>query len=42
VNIRPFESADLEALHEMKLEEIEIFLKEFLPAYEKTLDEIRP
>ena len=42
---REFESAEkstLEALHEMKLEEIEIFLKEFLPAYEKTLDEIRP
>ena len=42
---REFESAEkstLKALHEMKLEEIEIFLKEFLPAYEKTLDEIRP
>ena len=42
---REFDSAEkstLEALHEMKLEEIEIFLKEFLPAYEKTLDEIRP
>ena len=42
---REFESAEkstLDALHEMQLEEIEIFLKELLPAYEKTLDEIRP
>ena len=42
---REFESAEkstLQALHEMNLEEVEIFLKEFLPAYEKTLDEIRP
>ena len=42
---REFESAEkstLEALHEMHLEEVEIFLEEFLPAYEKTLDEIRP
>lgn len=42
---REFEQAEnstLEALHEMKLEEVEIFLKEFLPSYEKTLDEIRP
>ncbi len=42
---REFESAEkstLEALHEMNLEEVEIFLEEFLPAYEKTLDEIRP
>jgi 5'-deoxynucleotidase len=42
---REFESAErstLQALHEMKLEEVEIFLREFIPAYEKTLDEIRP
>lgn len=42
---REFENAErstLTALHEMKLEEIEIFLEEFLPPYEKTLDEIRP
>lgn len=36
------ESATLTALHEMNLEEVEAFLKEFIPAYEKTLDEIRP
>ena len=42
---REFESAEsstLQALHEMKLEEVEIFIKEFIPAYEKTLDEIQP
>ena len=42
---REFEHAEestLAALHELGLEEVEIFLKEFLPAYEKTLDEIRP
>ena len=42
---REFESAErstLQALHEMKLEEVEIFLRELIPAYEKTLDEIRP
>ena len=36
------EEATLKALHEMELQEVEIFLEEFLPAYEKTLDEIRP
>lgn len=42
---REFESAEeatLASLHEMNLEEVEIFLAEFVPAYEKTLDEIRP
>jgi 5'-deoxynucleotidase len=42
---REFEHAErstLQALHDLKLEEVEIFLKEFIPAYEKTLDEIRP
>lgn len=42
---REFESAEsstLEALHGMNLEEVEIFLREFIPAYEKTLDEIQP
>ena len=42
---REFESAEkstLGALHEMNLQEVEIFLEEFIPAYEKTLDEIRP
>ena len=42
---REFESAEkttLEALQDMGLEEVEIFLQEFIPAYEKTLDEIRP
>lgn len=42
---REFESAEettRKALHELHLEEVEIFLEEFLPAYEKTLDEIRP
>lgn len=42
---REFESAErstLEALHELGLPEVEVFLKEFMPAYEKTLDEIRP
>lgn len=42
---REFESAErstLAALHEMDLPEVETFLEEFIPAYEKTLDEIRP
>lgn len=42
---REFESAEratLAALHEMNLPEVETFLEEFIPAYEKTLDEIRP
>lgn len=29
------------ALHEMKLEEAEDFMRDFLPAYEKTLDELK-
>ncbi len=42
---REFEQAEkstLEALHDLNVEEVEIFLQEFLPAYEMTLDEIRP
>jgi len=42
---REFESAEkatLESLHAMQLPEVETFLREFMPAYEKTLDEIRP
>ena len=42
---REFESAErstLETLHAMDLPEVELFLEEFMPAYEKTLDEIRP
>lgn len=42
---REFEHAErstLEALHQMGLEEVEIFLSEFIPPYEQTLDEIRP
>jgi 5'-deoxynucleotidase len=35
-------SATLKALHALELEEVEIFIKEFLPAYSKTLDEIKP
>ena len=41
---REFESAEkstLEALHALELPEVEVFLEEFMPAYEKTLDEIR-
>ena len=41
---REFEIAEgitLESLHELHLEEVETFLEEFLPAYEKTLDEIQ-
>ncbi|MBR1892287.1 MAG: 5'-deoxynucleotidase [Lachnospiraceae bacterium] len=40
-----FKSAEvstLKALHALELEEVEIFIKEFLPAYSKTLDEIKP
>lgn len=36
------ESSTLEALHALNLDEVEIFLKEFIPAYSKTLDEIKP
>jgi len=42
---REFEQAEkttLEAIHALDLPEAEIFLEEFLPAYEKTIDEIRP
>ena len=42
---REFEHAErstLEALHQLELEEVEIFSREFVPAYEQTLDEIRP
>ncbi len=42
---REFEHAEqttLEALHDMGLEEVEIFLREYLPAYEMTLDELKP
>lgn len=30
----------MESIQKMKLKEVEIFLKEFLPSYEKTLDEL--
>ena len=36
------EKATLASIQEMNLEEVKIFLEEFLPPYEKTLDEIRP
>ncbi|MCR5526333.1 MAG: 5'-deoxynucleotidase [Lachnospiraceae bacterium] len=36
------EKSTLQALHKLDLEEVEIFLKEFIPAYSKTLDEIKP
>ena len=36
------EKATLASIQEMNLEEVRIFLEEFLPPYEKTLDEIRP
>ena len=36
------EKATLASIQEMNLEEVRIFLEEFLPSYEKTLDEIRP
>ncbi len=42
---REFEHAresTLRSLHELNLEEVEIFLERFIPAYEKTLDEIKP
>ncbi len=42
---REFEQAErmtLQALHELDIEEVEIFLKEYIPSYEKTLDDIRP
>lgn len=34
------EEASLQYLLEMKLEEVEVFLKDFVPAYGKTLDEL--
>ena len=36
------EKATLASIQDMNLEEVRIFLEEFLPSYEKTLDEIRP
>ncbi len=42
---REFEQAEettLKALHELQMEEVEIYLREFIPPYEKTLDELRP
>jgi 5'-deoxynucleotidase len=36
------EKSALEAIRAMDLPEAEVFLEEFLPPYEKTLDEIRP
>lgn len=30
-----------QSIHEMELEEVEVFMKEFLPSYYKTLDEMR-
>ncbi len=36
------EKATLKSLHDLEMEEVEIFLKEFMPPYEMTLDEIRP
>ena len=30
-----------EALHKMQMKEVEIFIEEFLPAYDKTLDELQ-
>ncbi|MEE0956399.1 MAG: 5'-deoxynucleotidase [Eubacterium sp.] len=34
------QSSTLASIHEMNLEEVEVFLKEFIPAYEKTLDQV--
>ena len=36
------EHSTLESIKAMELEEIEVFLNEFLPSYKKTLDAIRP
>ena len=36
------EQSTLESIKAMGLDEIEVFLEEFLPAYKKTLDAIRP
>ncbi|MBO6259331.1 MAG: 5'-deoxynucleotidase [Lachnospiraceae bacterium] len=36
------EQSTLESIKAMELEEIDVFLEEFLPAYKKTLDAIRP
>ena len=30
-----------EALHKMQMKEVEIFIEEFLPAYDQTLDELQ-
>ena len=35
------EKTTLEAIHALELEEVEIFIKDFLPSYSKTLDEIK-
>ncbi|MCR5303540.1 MAG: 5'-deoxynucleotidase [Lachnospiraceae bacterium] len=39
---RDAELSTIKQLEKMGLEEVEIFMDEFLPAYSKTLDEIRP
>jgi 5'-deoxynucleotidase len=39
---RSAQEATLHALHAMALPEVELFIDEFLPAYARTLDEIRP
>ena len=36
------EASTLKSLHALKLEEVEVFLSDFIPAYSKTLDEIQP
>ncbi len=41
---REFEQAEkmtLQALHELGMEEVETFLREYIPTYEKTLDDIK-
>ncbi|XME04251.1 5'-deoxynucleotidase [Lachnospiraceae bacterium C1.1] len=35
------EKSTLQSLHKLDLEEVELFLKDFIPAYRKTLDEIK-
>ncbi|MCR4744468.1 MAG: 5'-deoxynucleotidase [Lachnospiraceae bacterium] len=35
------EKSTLQSLHKLELEEVELFLKDFIPAYSKTLDEIK-
>lgn len=34
------EASTLASIHDMKLEEVEVFLREFIPAYEQTLDQV--